>query len=115
VADPWWLYMIECRGGGIYIGITRDVQKRYEQHRRGDGALYTRLHPPIRLLATQRFVSRHEAVQVEIALKRLQPKQKSQWAALIAAGVRVDLPLGGGLRRPRPHGGAQSQADSPVG
>ena len=47
----WWLYMVECRGGGIYTGIAKDVDARYRQHEAGKGARYTRMNPPVALLA----------------------------------------------------------------
>ena len=49
----WHLYLILCRDGSIYTGITVDVAARYAAHVDGRGARYTRSHPPARLLATR--------------------------------------------------------------
>lgn len=84
--SPWWLYMIECRGGGIYIGITDDVDRRYGEHAAGMGARYTRLNPPERLLAKREFPNRKSAAQEEYRMKRLSVLEKRQWAW--ALGVR---------------------------
>jgi len=72
----WWLYLIECRGGGIYTGIALDVEKRYQQHKAGKGARYTRLNPPERLLATQAYPNHRQAAQAEAAFKKLPASEK---------------------------------------
>lgn len=78
--QPWWLYMLECKGGGIYIGIALDVDQRFEQHASGKGAQYTRLNPPLRIIVRSRFDSHREAAQEEARLKRLKPLEKRRWA-----------------------------------
>lgn len=78
--SPWWLYMIECRGGGIYIGITDDVDRRYGEHVVGIGARYTRLNPPVRLLAKREFPNRKSAAQEEYRMKQFSVLEKRQWA-----------------------------------
>lgn len=70
-----WVYFIECRGGGIYTGIAIDVAARYEKHKAGKGAIYTRLNPPVRFLAAKQFVDT-EARQMEWQLKQLTRKEK---------------------------------------
>lgn len=57
--------MIECKGGGIYTGIAKDVQARYAMHAKGKGAKYTKLNPPVRLLCSIEYKSHHEAAKAE--------------------------------------------------
>lgn len=76
---PWWLYMLECKGGGIYTGIALDVDARFSLHAGGKGAKYTRMNPPLRVLARVRFDSHREAAQAEVQLKRLKPLEKRRW------------------------------------
>ncbi len=83
--SPWWLYMLECRGGGIYIGIAIDVDKRYGVHMSGAGARYTRLNPPIRLLGKREFPDRISAAREEFRMKRLSLLEKHQWAWSLGA------------------------------
>ena len=82
----WWLYLIECRGGGVYTGIAKNVAARYRQHAAGKGAKYTKMNPPVAMLASTRFSSHREAAQEECRIKALTPLQKRQWA--IALGGR---------------------------
>lgn len=80
MAEPWWLYMIECEGGGVYVGIAKDVQARYRQHEEGKGAIYTKLRRPVRLLATQEYPSHKLAAQAEREMKKLPAREKWRWA-----------------------------------
>jgi putative endonuclease len=73
---PWHLYLIECRDGSIYTGITVDVEARYAAHVSGKGARYTRSHPPVRLLAAIEYANRSEAAKAEHATKQLSPSDK---------------------------------------
>lgn len=77
--------MIECRGGGIYTGIAKDVQTRYEQHLKGKGAKYTKLNPPVRLLCSVEHKSRREAAMAEYAMKQLKRPEKLRWALVYGA------------------------------
>ena len=80
---PWFLYLIECRDGNIYTGITVDVAARYAAHAKGKGARYTRSHPPRRLLKVIACADRSDALKTEHAVKRLTAAEKR---ALCATG-----------------------------
>ena len=72
----WFVYVLECEDGSLYTGIARDVQARFERHRAGKGAKYTRSRPPRRVLASFACTDRGEALRREAAIKRLTPVQK---------------------------------------
>lgn len=72
----WYVYLIECRGGSIYTGITTDVDRRYAEHAAGTGARYTRSRPPVRLLASFGHPDRAAASRAEHAIKQLSPAAK---------------------------------------
>lgn len=75
-AAGWFVYLLECRDGSLYTGITVDVARRYAQHLAGTGARYTRSHPPSRLLGHCAYPDRAQASRAEHAIKRLKPDQK---------------------------------------
>ncbi|MGH8280976.1 MAG: GIY-YIG nuclease family protein [Gammaproteobacteria bacterium] len=80
-AKPYYVYLLECRGGRLYSGITTDVERRLEEHHGGKkGARFTRAHPPARLLASVKVATRSEALKLEAVLKGLKPLQKRHWA-----------------------------------
>lgn len=75
-AAGWFVYLLECRDGSLYTGITVDVPRRYAQHVAGIGARYTRSHPPSRLLGHCAYPDRSAASRAEHAIKQLKPAQK---------------------------------------
>lgn len=72
----WYVYLIECRDGSLYTGISTDVERRYTQHVAGTGARYTRSHPPLRLLACFEYADRATASRAEHAIKQLTASAK---------------------------------------
>ncbi|WP_080426890.1 GIY-YIG nuclease family protein [Burkholderia ubonensis] len=86
--ETWWLYLLLCSDNSIYVGIAKDADARFEMHRHGRGARYTRIHPPVRLLARQPFPDYRSAAQAERATKRLTPVQKRELARSLGATER---------------------------
>lgn len=48
-----WLYVLELAGGHYYVGQSSDVDLRLEQHKAGEGSVWTKLHPFVRELVRQ--------------------------------------------------------------
>lgn len=46
------IYVLRLEGGKYYIGKTTDVIQRYQEHLAGQGAAFTKRHPPVALEAT---------------------------------------------------------------
>ena len=67
--ETWFVYAIECSNGSRYIGQTRDLPHRFEEHKTGRGASWTRRHPPVRVIHWEEYASEHEAVEREKCLK----------------------------------------------
>lgn len=84
---PWFLYVIACRGGSLYTGVSTDVERRYAEHCAGRGARYTRSHPPERLLLVVEFPGRSEALSAEAAFKRLPAPAKRAFVAAHGEGL----------------------------
>ena len=75
----WCVYLIECRNGAWYAGITNDLDVRYAAHVAGKGARYTRANPPVRLLGARPFADRSAASRAEYEVKRLPRAKKMAW------------------------------------
>lgn len=67
----WFLYLIECRSGALYCGITTDVERRFAQHLAGQGARYTKANPPVKVVYQETCASREEALRREMQVKSL--------------------------------------------
>lgn len=78
-AKPYWLYLLECKGGSFYAGIALDVEKRFKNHQTGRGAAYTRANPPLRILAFKEFPTKGDALRAEYAVKQLPKKSKLEF------------------------------------
>ena len=75
-ARPWYLYLLLCRNGAWYAGITIDLVARFRAHADGTGARYTRANPPVRLLASRAYPDRAAASRAEWQVKRLPKARK---------------------------------------
>lgn len=73
---PWFLYLLECRNGAYYAGITNNLESRFAAHLSGKGARYTRANPPIRILASKGYPDRSSASSAEAQLKKRKREQK---------------------------------------
>ena len=74
--STWKLYMLRCRDGSLYTGITTDVEKRLEAHRSGKGAKYTRGRGPLELVYQEECVDHSTALKREIEIKALTKEGK---------------------------------------
>jgi putative endonuclease len=95
----WSVYMVRCRDGTLYTGVTTDLERRLAQHAGGlaGGAKYLRGRGPLRLVLARAVGSRSLALRLEARLKRLAPAGKR---ALAADPRRLD-PILAALRRGR--------------
>ena len=72
----WTVYMLRCRDGSLYTGITNDLPKRLVRHGAGTASAYTRSRRPVRLVFQEPQPDRSEALRREAALRRLSRVQK---------------------------------------
>jgi putative endonuclease len=85
--SPWVIYIVRCRDGSYYTGITTDLQRRIEEHNsRETGAKYTRSRRPVILVYSESAPSRAVATQRENQIKKMNIADKKQ---VIAAGMPV--------------------------
>jgi len=75
---PYYVYILRCKDGSYYTGYAKDAEKRFEMHKKGRGARYTRMHEPETLVYTEQFESRSEAVRRERKIKTLNHNRKQQ-------------------------------------
>lgn len=76
----YYTYMLRCRDGSVYTGITTSVARRMEEHfsRGGKCAKYTLTHPAEKLEAAWESGSRSAASKLEYGIKRLAKEQKER-------------------------------------
>ncbi len=73
-----YVYIIECADYTLYCGYTNDLDKRIKVHNNGLGAKYTRARLPVKLIYTEIFETKSEALKREYKIKQMTKKQKEE-------------------------------------
>ena len=71
------MYVLLTESNTLYCGYTDNVEKRFEKHKNGLGAKYTKSHKPVKIVYTKKFSSKQDAMKAEFKFKSL-PKIKKQ-------------------------------------
>lgn len=74
----WFLYLIRCKNGALYTGITTDVERRFEEHKSNDkkGAKYLRGKAPLNLVMKKKLGNKSMALKIEKKVKKLSKIKK---------------------------------------
>ena len=75
---PYYVYILLCKDGSYYTGHAKDVKRRVERHKKGQGARYTRMHKPEKIVFLERFANRSAAMKREREIKSLNHSKKQQ-------------------------------------
>ena len=73
------VYLLECRDGTIYTGITTDVLRRFQEHKEGKGAHYTRVRGVVKLLYVEECGDRGNAQKREAEIKKWDRQKKFEF------------------------------------
>ncbi|ANZ58093.1 endonuclease [Fructilactobacillus lindneri] len=84
--NGYFIYVLLCGDGSFYGGYTTNVARRVYQHQTGKGAKYTKSHLPVKLIYSEEFTSKREALQSEYKFKHQSRRKKEQF--LVARGVK---------------------------
>jgi putative endonuclease len=79
----WCLYLLRCKNGALYAGITNRLSARFAAHVAGKGARFTRANPPVCILGAHPFAGRSEASKAEWAIKQLPRAKKLAFLAAL--------------------------------
>lgn len=85
-----YVYMLECKGDRIYTGYATNVEKRFEAHRQGKGARFTKAFPPKKILKVFTLKSKHDALRLEALIKR-QSSLAKRHCILLPDGILPDF------------------------
>ena len=72
----YYLYILKTLDNTYYCGIARDVLNRFEKHKNGTGAKYTRAHKPDYIAYVDIFEDKSSAMKEEYRIKQLKRKEK---------------------------------------
>lgn len=75
----WYAYLLCCRDGTLYVGITVDVKRRFREHCRGVGSSFVRSRGADHLVAWRIAGDTTAARRLEIKLKAMTKVKKIQF------------------------------------
>jgi len=79
----WSIYLIRCKNGELYTGITTDIDRRLSEHQSNDSrsSKYLRGRGPLQLAFQSRVGTRSTASKLEYHVKQLSRASKEQLIA----------------------------------
>lgn len=72
----WKVYIIRTQSGKLYTGITKDLERRFNEHKKKRGAQFFHLSSPERLVYSESHPNRSEATKREMQIKKMSRSQK---------------------------------------
>ncbi|MFH1036861.1 MAG: GIY-YIG nuclease family protein [Patescibacteria group bacterium] len=72
----YYVYIVGCKDGTLYTGISSDVSRRFREHVSGRGGAYTRAKRVKKLLYTEEWENRSAALKRESEIKSWRREKK---------------------------------------
>ena len=83
----YFLYILKCRDGTLYTGISVDLARRIREHNTNSkGAKYTRSRRPVKLVYSKKYRNRST---VSVAESRLKDMARQEKLSLVQGSVRL--------------------------
>ena len=84
--ESYFVYLLLCDDGSYYTGYTNNVALRFERHKKGYGARYTRLRRPKKVVYVEEFRTRGAAIRRELQIKSFSHREKHELVSIGARG-----------------------------
>lgn len=72
------VYILECKDGTLYTGITTDIARRFNEHKNGKGGHYTSAKKAVRIAHAEEYPNRSLASKREAEIKGWTRQQKTE-------------------------------------
>jgi len=69
--EKWIVYILRCADDTLYTGITKDIERRLEQHNAGTASRYTRCRLPVKIEYQEVQLGQGMATKRELAIKKM--------------------------------------------
>ncbi len=77
----WSVYLLRCSDESLYCGITKDLDRRVQEHNDGIGCRYTRARRPVQIAWSADSLTKSEAYKEEYRIKRMSKAAKEMLAS----------------------------------
>jgi putative endonuclease len=76
----WYLYMLRCRDGTLYTGVSTDIERRLAEHQQGGsaGSKYLKGRAPLKVMLQKKVGDKRLALRLENRVKRLAKAEKEK-------------------------------------
>jgi putative endonuclease len=80
--SDWKVYILRCSDNSLYTGITRDLNRRINEHNNNDrlASAYTRARRPVTLVYQESHTDRSSASKREAEIKKFTKQEKEKLA-----------------------------------
>ena len=75
----WEIYLVECKDGSLYTGVSNDVARRMDLHASGKGSKYVRAKGFFKLISRKICLDKSDACKKEYFVKQLSKDEKIEW------------------------------------
>ena len=85
-SNQWFVYILRCKNGDLYTGVTTDLVRRFKEHISGKGGHFTKSFKVKELLFSEKRPDKSSALKREAQIKGWTRKKRE---ALIAGNVEL--------------------------
>ncbi|MDP1690276.1 MAG: GIY-YIG nuclease family protein [bacterium] len=72
----YFVYILKCKDGSLYTGITTDVERRFAEHKNGVGGHYTSAKGIVKVIYAEAHPDRSSASKREAEIKSWRRDEK---------------------------------------
>jgi putative endonuclease len=65
----WFVYIVKCKNGDLYTGITDNLQRRLREHKSGKGGHFTKSFGAEKFLYSEQCLDKPSALEREAQIK----------------------------------------------
>lgn len=78
--SDWKVYLLRCSDDSLYTGITRDLNRRLDEHNNSNrlASAYTRARRPVSLVYQESYSDRSAASMREAEIKKMTKTEKEK-------------------------------------
>ncbi len=72
----YFVYILQCKNGALYTGITTDIVRRFNEHKSGRGGHYTSSKQVVKIVYREQYPDRSSALKREAQIKGWRREKK---------------------------------------
>lgn len=74
--NKWFVYILQCLDGSLYVGATNDPDRRLHEHKTGKGSKYVRSKGADKIIHLEEYNDKYQAFDREREIKGFSRQKK---------------------------------------